>query len=401
MAQFPAAGFVSDEVRTEGDMKAAFEAWLAATKQIPGAGVTESALTIVSGAITPTSGVHAVDTESGAASDDLATIATTNLPDGSFVWLHPVSSARDVVVKHNAGGAGQISLRAGADLTLGESTSYVLLRRAGADWQELQNLSAAPPALGISTVRGAVGARTSAATYTVSGSTAITFYNPTTGAIERVVRSQGSLTVNAGTQGRNGRDQAGAFTASSCLYLYYTLAPGASPPVALVVSASAPSTGPILANGETSWAFICALRWNASSNFFNTFLRGRRVYYTAPLADTQALSGGASASFASVSYASFLPPQDVSADVRVLAQVVGNTSAAGAFSTNMEFSFDGSAQALYVFQGDDVTAGSVLAGIGTPVHLPNLSQAIFYRKAGLAGGSVYLWVLDYDNANGG
>jgi hypothetical protein len=42
-----------------------------------------------------------------------------------------------VVVKHNAGGSGQITLSKGVDLTLFDTTMWLLLRRSGTSWEEV------------------------------------------------------------------------------------------------------------------------------------------------------------------------------------------------------------------------------------------------------------------------
>ena len=100
-------------------------------------GAAESELTIATGSVTPTLGIHSIDTEADAASDDLTNIVTTNLPDGRLLLIHANNGARDVVVKHNAGGAGQIALQTAADFTLDTTSKWVLLKRTGADWEEI------------------------------------------------------------------------------------------------------------------------------------------------------------------------------------------------------------------------------------------------------------------------
>ena len=139
MSSFPAANYLSNAGRTEGEMKQAFEDWLATDKQIPGAAVAFSTLTIASGSITPTAGQgqYSVDTEGAASTDDLANIVQTNLPDGSALLLKSVASARTVVLKHAAGGAGQLSLGDAADLSLIDPTMWVLFRRNGTQWDEV------------------------------------------------------------------------------------------------------------------------------------------------------------------------------------------------------------------------------------------------------------------------
>jgi len=103
------------------------------------------ALTIAAGNITPTRGAAIVDTEALAASDDLANIVTTNLPAGRWLLIRPAANGRTVVVKHQAGGAGQISLTGAADFSLKTTDTWLLLERVGADWRELMR---APRLLG-------------------------------------------------------------------------------------------------------------------------------------------------------------------------------------------------------------------------------------------------------------
>lgn len=136
MSDFPAADYFSDPDRNNAEAKAAQDAWLAATKQLLGA-AAESALTIATGVVTPTGGGATIDTESAAASDDLANIATTNLPAGSLLLIRAASAARVVTVKHNAGGAGQIALFGAADAVLDATSKFLLLRRTGTTWEEV------------------------------------------------------------------------------------------------------------------------------------------------------------------------------------------------------------------------------------------------------------------------
>lgn len=96
-----------------------------------------SELTIASGSITPTGGLHSVDTESDAATDDLDNIATTNFEDGAFLLIKANNDARTVVVKHQSGGAGQIHLNNAADFSMDNDKKLIILRREGADWYEV------------------------------------------------------------------------------------------------------------------------------------------------------------------------------------------------------------------------------------------------------------------------
>lgn len=136
----PAAGYLNNAARTEGEMKTAFEDQLKGIKQIPGAGVAAQTLTLASDAITPAlggSGILIIDTEAAAGTDNLATIGQTNFDDNSLIVIRIANNARVVVVKHNAGGTGQISLASGADFTLSDTKLTVTLRRNGTLWEQV------------------------------------------------------------------------------------------------------------------------------------------------------------------------------------------------------------------------------------------------------------------------
>jgi len=137
MTTLPSAGYLSDALRTQAEVKTALEAFLAGTRQLIGAGGAVTTLTIASGSITPTTGAHIVGTEGAAVADDLANIAQTNLPDGSLLFLSALSSLQVVILKHGAGGTGQLALADAADLSLIDPTMVVLFRRMGTLWAEV------------------------------------------------------------------------------------------------------------------------------------------------------------------------------------------------------------------------------------------------------------------------
>lgn len=139
MATLPAAGYISNAARSEGEAKVALDDLIASIKQIPGAGIAETTLTIASGSITPPSGgpgIFSVDTEASAANDALTNIVQTNLPDGSIIWIRPANAARTITVTSGAGGAGQIILTADSVCTLGNTTHWMALKRTGTTWVE-------------------------------------------------------------------------------------------------------------------------------------------------------------------------------------------------------------------------------------------------------------------------
>jgi hypothetical protein len=104
---------------------------------LPGGSEREQ-LSISVGAITPSRSLVRVDTEGGAAADDLTTIATTNLPLGSFLILYLQDASRKVTVKHGASGSGHIYLTTESDLLLNSTTQALFLVRELADrWREV------------------------------------------------------------------------------------------------------------------------------------------------------------------------------------------------------------------------------------------------------------------------
>ncbi len=139
MATIPAAGYISNAARTQGELKQSLEDVIASLRQIPGAGQAELNYTIASGSVTPggSGGIITIDTESSAATDDLTNIVTTNYPDGSCLIVRNFNASRFVVIKNAAGGAGQINLDRSADYTLDDTKKWILIQRRSADWYEV------------------------------------------------------------------------------------------------------------------------------------------------------------------------------------------------------------------------------------------------------------------------
>lgn len=239
---------------------------------------------------------------------------------------------------------------------------------------------------GISAVRGVVGARASTTTYTISSARLIEFFNPTTVVIEKVTVSQGSLTVDITTQGRNGLDYAPGATASTWHYLYYTW-DGST--VALRLSKTSPATGPTLANGETSWAFITALFLNGSSQFIATRIRGNFVNYDAR---QSVLSGGTqTGTYTSIgSLASLVPPEATCGQIALQC----NASTTGTGAVAISISVDAT-NAWCDVQGYN----SNTTAIGY-MQTPNSAQTLYYMMTGAATASGSVFVIGYWVDNG-
>jgi hypothetical protein len=92
----------------------------------------QSALTIASGSITPTTGYHEVDTEAAASTDDLDTIAVTNVVAGDLLVIRAVNSGRTVVLKDGTG-----NLRLAGDMSLDHDRDTITLTTNGTVWYEI------------------------------------------------------------------------------------------------------------------------------------------------------------------------------------------------------------------------------------------------------------------------
>lgn len=135
---FPATDFLTDNARTQGEVKSSLEDWLAATKLALGAdGGAWETLSIAAGAATPSGVLVAVDTEGALGADNLDALTPTNLNPGAVVILRAVSAARVVTVRHAQGGTGAIHLQAGANIVLSDPSIWLTLVRVGDDWHEL------------------------------------------------------------------------------------------------------------------------------------------------------------------------------------------------------------------------------------------------------------------------
>ncbi len=142
MSTFPSASYLTNSSRTEGEVKTGLEDFLASTKQLLGGSII-STLVLAADTATPTGGIHQVDTEGGAATDDLKNIAVTNIPDGRMLILSNVSASRTVRVWHSAGGSGQILLNSSNHFQLGDPSHYLILQRRNTAWQEIARFPSA------------------------------------------------------------------------------------------------------------------------------------------------------------------------------------------------------------------------------------------------------------------
>lgn len=140
MTTLPISGYMSDNARTQGQMKTAFEAVNSVIREILG-GATSGTATIASGAFTLAENIAVVviDTESAAASDDLTNVTQTTARDGRCMLVKSTSNNRVVVIKNASGGAGQFSTQDGNDVRLDDTRKAAHFRynAATTTWEEV------------------------------------------------------------------------------------------------------------------------------------------------------------------------------------------------------------------------------------------------------------------------
>lgn len=171
---------------------------------------------------------------------------------------------------------------------------------------------------------GKVNATTPLIKYDVSAD-AVVLRNATGGTTTQY--SVAATTCDLGLAGpaANGRDQSGAFSANTWVYVYF-IYNGTT--MATLASLSAPPTAPSLPAGYTHWCLATALRWNASSNIAPMLTRGSMTWYDSA-AGTSVLVSGAATSLTSVSCSTFVPPTAVDAQFSFSLSV--NSSALASF----------------------------------------------------------------------
>jgi hypothetical protein len=142
MAAFPPeTSFVAAPGKSNADVEDLFEAWLEATKQLPG-GAREQIVTLdANGKIAPTRCFNRVDTFGGSAADDLVGIDLTNMPTTAgnshgVLWLRIADSSRKVTIKHNAGSTSEVFLADTTDFLMGSTGTRLCLVYTGTQWLE-------------------------------------------------------------------------------------------------------------------------------------------------------------------------------------------------------------------------------------------------------------------------
>lgn len=251
-------------------------------------------------------------------------------------------------------------------------------------------------AYGIRKLVGANNAITPNTQYDLSADLVV-LRNPTTGATITKVNT-GTLTNDTGVAGpaADGRDQAGAFGASTWLHFYFIVKDDGT--LATLSSTVAPPTGPTLPATYTSWAYAGAVRFDGGSALLRTRMRGAWMYYDSP---PLALSGGTATTETAVSLTALVPP-NVMAFTLVSMQLSGIANSSGSY--DLTLSLRASAGSVFGSYTDtrNTTASSAQGTAFGEVTMPAASgQQFFYLiTVGLGSGqalSIHLSAFQVPN----
>jgi len=185
----------------------------------------------------------------------------------------------------------------------------------------------------------------------------------------------------------NGRDQAGAFLASSWVHFYWVW-DGTT--LATVSSTVAPPTGPTLPTGYTHWAYAGAVRLDGASAMIKVRIKGSKVHYEAAQV---AVANGVATVETTVSLSALIPPNALTILLRGDTAVVAGSDAGDVVKIRYITGAD------YMVLG--IPSNIVNANNTLMLELPNVSQQVFYLWVIVDTASNFdLDVLGYTIPNG-
>ena len=208
-----------------------------------------------------------------------------------------------------------------------------------------------------------------------------------------------ALTVNILTAGpaANGRDQAGAFTASTFVHFYWIWNGTA---IATLSSATAPPTGPTMPTGYTHWAYAGAVRFNGSSVLLRSRIRGGWTLYDDFTGDLLVLNAGTATSETSVNLSSAIPANALALQLFMDFRISTGSTAAGTAYVLTRVLTGVDCNSMLIFKNNATDEGAVQAS----AIFPNVGQAVLYviAEANAADTTDYtLRVSGHLNPNGG
>lgn len=269
------------------------------------------------------------------------------------------------------------------------ASASALSAAASAATIDVNNLGSGMRVMGLI---GNVNATTPLTKYDVSANM-VTFRNAGGASITRY--NTGTITCDFGLAGpiANGRDQAGTFTLSSFVYIYF-IWNGTT--IATIASSS--STAPTLPTGYTHYALATSVRWTAASQIVPSYTVGRRVYFNLDEGSaTRVIAAGRSTTFATVDCSTLIPPIAMTIQCQFTLSVTHASSA--------QFSM------LARVYGSGLTTGQSVARVTCPAggaasttnvsELPLFSQKFDYKLSALPDTlGAYIEMLGYTIPNG-
>lgn len=271
---------------------------------------------------------------------------------------------------------------------LDSGLSHVRYGLLSPDNPSLPNSSAVRVSMGISAqarckgLRGANNAATPTTKLDLSAA-AVTVKNAAGDAI--VVTGVGTATLDFGLAGpaANGRDQAGAFSASQFLNVFWIYNPTTAT-MALTTSIVASTGAPALPTGYTYYAFATTVRWNGSSNIQPCSILGSTHFYQVTL---NILSGGADT--AETAIANF-PAAVPSNALNYFSELIQTNGSASQQNSSLRY-IAGS-----IFLQPNVGPNGYSS---TPIKLPYVGANLYYNTSN-ASNLIGVNVSSYVVANG-
>jgi hypothetical protein len=263
------------------------------------------------------------------------------------------------------------------------------------DASQLINLPAGS-IFGISRVTGLHGANNAGAPNTKMDWSALGVVAQNSSNAIRTTYNPTLPTTDIGAAGPvvNGRDQAGAFSASSWVHFYAI--DGASQTLATLASAVAPPTGPTLPTGYTHWAYLGAVYVVASGNLLQVTARGSKFEYTAGLidvGDTTTINSEFACSIAAA-----VPPNAL----RVNYYIFGYHNNNGQHIHEMRMCLVSGGAAVLLAKGALPANYAGVSTVGDVSYLSNTVYGYYYNDGGSASNvTASVIVRGYSVPNGG
>lgn len=265
---------------------------------------------------------------------------------------------------------------------------------------QLKTASATATATGAYSVRGLVGANNSGTPNTKYDLSADAVTLKSTNSTPSMTRfGTGTITNDITVAGpaANGRDQAGAFSASTWLHFYF-IWNGTT--LATLSSTVAPSTGPTMPAGYTHWSYAGAVFYNATPLLVRTRFKGADATFDNEL---PVLSGGTSTAEANISLTASIPPNALTFEINLVQTPTGSAGGFANINTVLRI-VTGLNFSQFPYQGYNGLVSSA-QGLGYSWHMskiPNVGQNLIYALVNTTGtGSLSVSVNGYKMPNGG